>query len=357
MHTTIVRSWSATAVGVFFTLITGAVLLEDVYHGAPINSKHIMTAAVLLGTIFFGHAVWRELRSIRLGNALGCAVLFLAGTCTCVIMSAGRNAEVVLTKALNATNANTDRKQAQLDFNEAKARYLSALNAETLECNSGSGGRCKAKRETTRVLRVDLNVAETKLVGQKPEQIANADLKAAAGLLTKLPYVTVDETTMESLLQLFFPFSQSLFCEIAAICGFSIGFGHAPARRRPDELPQIPMRTMEDAVIVPPVAAPASVSMVSPELETVMAADSVFPEPAQPTPEYIKAKKQKPTDVQLVLTALERAGRPVSNDELATILVCSKGESSKRLANCGNAVVIRKVKRSYAITPNYAMQV
>lgn len=346
LHFTRVRSWSAIIVGVFFTAVTSFVLLEDCWHGAPVNAKHIMTGAVLAGTIFFGHALWREFRSIRLGNALGCAVLFLAGTCTCVIMSAGRNAEVVLTKALNATNSNTDRKQAQLDFNEAKARYLSALNAETLECNSGSGGRCKAKRETTRVLRSDLNVAETKLVGQKPEQIANADLKAAAGLLTKLPYVTVDESTMESLLQLFFPFSQSLFCEIAAICGFSIGFGHAPVRRRQfPELPQLSPPSVQEAVIIPPapIATPA-VSM------------AVFPETV-PTEAYIKAKKQKPTDVQLVLTALERAGRPVSNDELAALCSVSKGEASKRVSNCGHAVVIRKVGRHYAISPNYTMQV
>lgn len=352
MHSTIVRSWSAIAVGVFFTLITGAVLLEDVYHGAPINSKHIMTAAVLLGTIFFGHAVWRELRSIRLGNAFGCAVLFLAGTCTCVIMSAGRNAEVVLTKALNAKNSNTDRTQADLDFKEAKARYLSALNAETLECNSGSGSRCKAKRETTRVLRADLNVAETKLATQKPEQIANADLKAAAGLLTKLPYVTVDEATMESLLQLFFPFSQSLFCEIAAICGFSIGFGHSSGggRRRqfPDDIPRLPAASVQDAVIItpPPVATPASVSQPSVSVET---------NPETPSPEYLKAKKQKPTDLQIVLTALEKAGRPVSNDELAAMCSVSKGEASKRVANCGNAVVVRKVGRCHAISPNYQM--
>lgn len=347
---TTVRSWPAIGVGVFFTLITGAVLLEDVYHGAPINSKHIMTAAVLLGTIFFGHAVWRELRSIRLGNAFGCAILFLAGTCTCVIMSAGRNAEVVLTKALNAKNSNTDRTQADLDFKEAKARYLSALNAETLECNSGSGSRCKAKRETTRVLRADLNVAESKLATQKPEQIANADLKAAAGLLTKLPYVTVDEATMESLLQLFFPFSQSLFCEIAAICGFSIGFGHSSGARRrqfPDDIPRLPQASVQDAVIIPPapVATPAQFP-VSNEPET---------KPETPTPQYLKAKREKPTDLQIVLTALEKAGRPVSNDELAAMCAVSKGEASKRVANCGNAVMIRKVGRCHAISPNYQM--
>lgn len=348
--TTTVRSWPAILAGVFFTGVTAWVLLEDVYHGAPINAKHIMTAAVLAGTILFGHWVWHELRSLRLGNAFGCAMLFLAGTCTCVIMSAGRNAEVVLTKALNAKNSNTDRYQAQLDRDEAKRRYTAALDAETGECSSGNGGKCKAKRETTRLLRNDLNAAEAKLVVQRPEQIANADLKAAAGLLTKLPYVTVDATTMESLLQLFFPFSQSLFCEIAAICGFSIGFGSAPRRRRefPD-LPLLPQRSAEDAVIVPPVATPASVSVPVVSTETVNA------EPLKPSAAYLKAKKQKPTDAQLVLTALEQAGRPVSNDELAALCQVSKGESSKRIANCGDAIVIKRIGRHYAISPNYGM--
>lgn len=353
MHSTIVRSWSAIAVGVFFTLVTAWVLLEDVYHGAPINSKHVMTAAVLAGTIFFGHAVWRELRSIRLGNAFGCAMLFLAGTCTCVIMSAGRNAEVVLTKALNAKNSNTDRTQADLDFKEAKARYLSALNAETLECNSGSGSRCKAKRETTRVLRADLNVAESKLATQKPEQIANADLKAAAGLLTKLPYVTVDEATMESLLQLFFPFSQSLFCEIAAICGFSIGFGHSSGARRrqfPDDIPRLPAASVQDAVIIPP--APVRTP------ETGVAAPVSFsPDTEHRKPVVSKPKRVRPTDVQLMHEAINRLGGVAnSQDELAEAMSVGKSEVSKRVRACGDFVLVQRVGNCHRVIINPAYE-
>lgn len=229
---TIVRSRSAIGVGVFFTAVTAYVLLEDVFrHGAPFTTKHLMTLAVLAGTVYFGHRWWTEMAAWRLGTMLGCAVLFVAGTCTCVIMSAGRNAEVVTTKTLVANAVNTDRERAQNDRDEAKASYLSALKAEEAECASGQGEKCRSKRITTTLRREDLDAAEKVLRAQKPEQIANADIRAAAELIARLPYVTAKVEAIEALLQLAFPFLQSLFCEIGAVVGFSIGLGHAHRRR------------------------------------------------------------------------------------------------------------------------------
>jgi len=67
--------------GVFFSGVTAFVLLSDVIqHGAPVTTKHVMTLAVLSGTVYFGHVLWRELRAWRVGTAFGCAVLFLAIT-------------------------------------------------------------------------------------------------------------------------------------------------------------------------------------------------------------------------------------------------------------------------------------
>jgi hypothetical protein len=301
-----VRSKTAIGVGVFFTLVTCYVLFEDVVrHQAPITPKHIMTLAVLAGTIYFGHRLWPELRALSFGTALGCAVLFVAGTATCVIMSAGRNTEVSLKKASEANKVNAGRKRlddklseskralkaaeeghdralieakaaykaaldgtSDLNLGEAKKRYDAALTAEQTECSSGAGAKCRSRKELTTKLRADLDTAEKgnrltielrradvekaeaqllKTIEQRradvataeallrlapPEQVANADIKAAAGLLAKLPYVTADVAKIEHMLLLFFPFMLALFCEIGAIVGFSIGIGHRAATAR-----------------------------------------------------------------------------------------------------------------------------
>lgn len=261
-HTTLVRSWSAIGVGVFFTLVTCFVLLEDVRHGAPITVKHVMTLAVLAGTIYFGHRWWLEARQVRIGTAIGCAVLFLAGTAMCVIVSAGRNAEVTMTSTHLANSANADRARAVKERNEAKTAYQdavagndprlveakaawsAAVTAAQLECGSGEGDKCKAKRATIAqhrtvletaelnhrallmILKEDLEKAEAALASQKPEQIANPEIKSAAALISKFPGVSASADAVEAMLLLLEPFLKSLFCEIAAIVGYGIGLGH-----------------------------------------------------------------------------------------------------------------------------------
>ena len=296
---TVVRSHSAIAVGGFFTLVTAYVLLEDVFrHGAPFTTKHLMTLAVLAGTVYFGHALWRELRAWRLGTAFGCVALFLAGTATCVLMSAGRNAEVVTSKVLAANSVNTDRERTRNDRDEAKTRYLAALKAEETECSTGSGEKCQAKRITRKLRREDYDAAEIALRKQAPEQIANSDIRAAAELVARLPFVTASVVAVEALLQLAFPFLQSLFCEIGAVVGFAIGIGHAAtqSRRLPPPLPKFP---------------------------------------PQPTAATVSAPE---TDAATVIAALAKAKRPLTNDELAAKLGVTKGEASKRVTALNGAV-------------------
>jgi hypothetical protein len=313
---TTIRSPAAIAVGVFFTGVTSWVLLEDVFrHGASVNTKHVMTLAVLAGTIFFGHTMWQELRAWRLGTAFGCIVLFLAGTTTCVLMSAGRNAEVVTNKTLAANSVNTERQRAARDRDEASARYSAALTAEEAECGSGDGIKCQAKRATRKSRREDLDAAEAALRNLRPEQIANADLRAAAQLLSRLPLVTTTAEKTEALLQLFLPFMLSLFCEVGAIVGYSVGLGHRTA--------------------MPRIATPANDQQLPPKLPAT------------------ERRQQLPrsSDAEMVLKALQRAGRPVSNAELATLLGVTPGEASKRVLACRQLLRVERVGRYVAISP------
>ena len=329
-HTTI-RSATAIAVGLFFTAVTLFVLLDDVVrYGAAVTIKHIVTVAVLLGTVYFGHRFWIELRSWRFGTTFGCAVLFLAGTLTCVLMSAGRNAEVITTKVLAANSVNTDRIQTLLDREESKKRYQAALDAETLECATGKGRKCEARRETTQLARADLDKYERAVHALPHEQVANADIVAAASLLARLPGVNADKASIQATLELGFPFLQSLFCELAAICGFAIGLGHA---RKP-------------VMVIP------GVSQVADPVE--------FPVPVMqlPPPKVAKFKKPKTTDQQHVTDALDKLGGVAgSNDELAATMRVGKGESSKRVANCLDVGLIVAQRRGRCLEIRRAVEV
>lgn len=388
---TTVRSWSAIGVAAFFFLVTCFVLFGDVLlQGAPITIKHATSFSVLLGTCYFGHAFWPQIVSWQIGRAMGCALLFMAGTVFCVILSAGRNAETTMNKADDTRAANVERHRLEkelvtakasykaivdsedLTLKEARLRYKTALTAEETECSDGQGGRCLKRRAVTADRRKDVDAAETarrdaiemhrkdaadaetKLAKLPPERIPNAELKAAAELLAKLPFITTPPEGVEALLLVFSPFLQALFCEIATIVAFSIGLGHVVR-----ELPRMPLRlpygAVTDAVTVPSMM-PTANAGVSEPVATPASTFSVAEVP-QVTESYRKAKKQRPTDVQLVLDALEREGRPVSNQELADALSCSEGESSKRLRNCGDAVIVRRAGRYYSISPNYAMTV
>jgi len=56
-----------------------------------------------------------------------------------------------------------------------------------------------------------------------------------------------------------------------------------------------------------------------------------------------------PTEHSVVL-ALRQANRPVSNDELAAVMGCSSGESSKRTREFADRLVIAKQGKRPAIS-------
>jgi hypothetical protein len=307
-------------VGLMFAGVTTFVLLDDVFrHGATITTKHIMTLAVLAGTIYFGHRFWAEVRQLRVGTTVGCAVLFLAGTAVCVIMSAGRNAEATITKAAVTNTANLDRSRVAIDRDEAKARYEAALKAETVECATGDGAKCQSKRILRKLRREDFDTAEATLRAQAPEQVPNADIRAAAAIFAKLPMVSAEVSVIEAMLHVFFPFVQSLFCEIAAIVGFSIALGHRKVK------------------VIEAVADDGR---------------QALPPPGKVSPLPLKAEEPatRCDETEAVFAALKKAGRPVTNTELAGIMGCSEGESSKRVSALNGQVRRVRVGREVAIS-------
>lgn len=91
-HSLDIASYPAATLSIGFFLVTCFVLFKDVYDGTPITTDHVMSFAVLVGTFASGHLLWGQLQQWRLLPALGCTLLFVAGTFYCVTSSGGRNA-------------------------------------------------------------------------------------------------------------------------------------------------------------------------------------------------------------------------------------------------------------------------
>lgn len=142
----------------------------------------------------------------------------------CVTSSAGRSAEATSAKIGDVETANDTRKSAKTDLEEAKARHAAALQAETAECASGVGEKCKSKRQTTRDRRADVEVAEAKLREAPPERVANGGTKHAAAVFSIIVRATPDD--IERALDLLEPFVKALFLEIATLVFLGIGLGH-----------------------------------------------------------------------------------------------------------------------------------
>lgn len=322
IHTTI-RSFPSILVGVFFVGVTGFVILEDVLrHGAPITTRHVMVGAVILGTVFFGHAMWSEWRARRWLQAVGCCLLFALGTVYCVLSSAGRNGEVIANKALAAAAVNVNRDIARTDLDDARRRYEQATAEEVRECATGAGPLCKAARINTLVRVGQYNDAKVAFAKQAPEQRANGDVHAIALTLSRVFDKDIDN--VEATLLLTFPFLAALFCEIAAIVGFAVGLGHK-------EIP----RPVEGGKLL---AAPDPVAGLLGSDKWQLS---------------VNARKVKLSDQEMVLKALHLRGKPASNEELAEDLSVTPGEASKRRQACEvmGLLKIEKNGKFLAISP------
>ena len=231
VHTT-VKSPGAIVLAFLFFCVTCFVLFQDVLHKgiSVIGTDHVLTLAVLLGTVAAGHFFWTEARQWRLGAAFGLACLFCVGTCFCILNSGGRNAVQSIEKGMGAHKDNDDRARLTKDLDEAKVRLEEANKAEQAECASGAGPRCSAQRQTRTERQTYANVLAEQLKLAKPEQPENADIKYMAKAIAELPWVTSTPERIEEKLNLFLPIFKATFAEVATIVFSSIGIGHKVVR-------------------------------------------------------------------------------------------------------------------------------
>lgn len=338
---TTVRSPLAIAIGIFFFGVTGYVILEDFFrYGNAFSTRHLMAAAVLIGTIFFGHKFYAEYKEGRYLPAIGCAVLTLLGLSFEVLSSAGRSGEVISNRVLSASAANESREIAQRDVQDTKGRYDTALSTETKACSALVGSwilkgkryeqvfdespSCKAARINTIVRRTQYDEAKLVVAKLPPEQVANGDIAAAADLLSRIPFIGGEAKSLEATLTLLIPFVLSVFCGVSTIVSFAIGLGHREVKQ--------------------PVNGGKLLDAPDP-VSGLLATDK--------WQLSVNARRVKLSDSQLVLKALRQLGRPASNEELAEHLQIIAGETTKRRQACEvmGLLKVEKNGKFLAISP------
>lgn len=275
----------AIGLGAFFAIVAGCVLLWDLHSIADLTSDHLQSVAALAGTITAGHFAVSAMRQHLYVWGLMLGVAFGAGTFVTILGSAGRGAEVVERRVSTATRSNDARKDALAELEKARTKRDVLADQFARECSTGRKDRCNGLKFALDSADSHAAILQVRADGVAPEQTANIKIKHAARMLAF--FFSYDQARAEQGLELLWPIALPLVNELLSIAFFGIGFGHRK-------------------VWTPPVAKLA------------------LPPPQLPL------RSPMVSEESAALAALERTGRPVSNEELALLLRCSPGEASKR---------------------------
>jgi hypothetical protein len=299
--TTTIKSWPAITLGGLFAIGTAYVMFSDVRSLADFTFDHSTTALILIGTVAAGHMIWPRLKSWRTWlQAVGLAVLFVAGTWYCVTASAGRNAEATAAKVAGVDVANAERARLARALVDADEAHKKARDAETKECATGAGKKCLAARETTAKRKADAADAELAFRKAPHEKIANGGTKHAAQVFALM--LPASPVAIEHAIGLLTPFAKALFLEIATLIFLGIGLGHR----------QVPAVSS-----VSTVSEPKGLSFERPYTDE---------------------------EIEELTRVLNGMGQPLTNDEVAAALRISKSEASKRVQKAVDAGKVVKLK-------------
>ncbi|MFM2445591.1 MAG: hypothetical protein RI936_38 [Pseudomonadota bacterium] len=304
--TTTVRSPRAMALAGIFVAGTAFVLFQDVWHGAPFSTAHVLTGLALIATTAAGHCIWPAFAARQRAVGLGCVVLFLAGLTYIVAMSGARNAEVTAIKVAAADDAAKKRGDAQRRRDDARnastaadAHAATSLAAVGTACKDGDGKLCKGARATNaaaqeyaRLARADLRDAQRDLDAIKAPAAPTAGYAHVARILT---LAGGNATLVEDAIVLAMPFLAVLITELATVVFLAMALGH---------------RVVDAEALAPPVRKPLPDSLAT-LADPATALDA---------------------DVLAVRSCFRPGERSLTNNEIAQRMGVKKGEASKRVS-------------------------
>ncbi len=219
-HTTVIRSWPAIGFGVFFALVTGYVLFNDVLHGAPITIAHAMSFGALVAAFGAHHYAAPALKSGAYLAGIILSVVFVAATFYIVVSNGSKNAETAVNKAsaIEAANAVRTREEAQLA--RAEAMLADARGKMTTECASGRGTRCRGVMATVSVYEAAIKGHTATLASLPAPKLVNRFDRAARIFQSWGLPITAEW------LELNMDFITVLISEFATIAFLKLGFGY-----------------------------------------------------------------------------------------------------------------------------------
>ena len=222
---TSVRSWVALLLGAIFACGTAYVLFSDVRSPADISIDHVNTGLVLLGTVAAGHYFGIALRTFKLLLAIGCAVLFVAGTFVCVVGSASRGAELNQKHTAEAHKINAQRETTERELIKARNDREQLSRDFRASVHRAKAKSARVSNPLSSTLDSHLAILQVRLDRLQPEQPPNGGLRHASEVFAFL--LNAEPSKIERGLVLASPFAKALILELATIIFFGLALGHS----------------------------------------------------------------------------------------------------------------------------------
>jgi len=294
---------------------------------APYNwtAKHYEVLVASLGTMAFGLLFKYSKRARMWLAAVGFAGLFVAGTCLVVYKSIGRQATAITTQSTSAEDTNSLIAAKMTDLTTSKQRLEDAEKEVDYEqkgrpdrktgkptVKPGCGDRCKDWKRRADEVRSRVKELESDIRALGPRQVAAPEAETFAQIMQII--FGWPAAAVKVLAVLLFPIAWTLFLEFGSIWCFEYGFGFSkyPPAANYDvagKLAEVATLPTED-----PPKGGRQTSTLPATLGTKSTASNVV---------YLPGKHP-------VISALEIAGKHLSNEELAKAMGCCGGEASKR---------------------------
>lgn len=347
--------WLARAAGFLAGGAAIYVLTQDAIRTGHWTTDDMLMPVLVVLTILASHLVGTAIRARAAISVAGFVAMAMIGTALIVYTSVGRQAHIADTEDAKATATAHRIEAVEAEISrvtakriEAEAMLDGARARLAAECASGKGRRCKGVMSTADTYEAavkghdaDLNKLRAELAGIGPAPVTGAKATRMASVIAVF---FADETAIKARLarifRLFEPFAYSLFWELGALVALGFGFGHGKARPTIAERMQtsFPSGDMPDA--------------------TMFSGRQPLPENDPPAPPRggKRCRQTLPANVvpfgkHPVIAALENAGGSVaSNRELASLMGCHPGESTKRVREVADQLDLVRVGKEKRIS-------
>ncbi len=325
---TTVRSWRAMAVAGIILAGTCYVLFQDVLHGAPVTTAHVLTGVALIIATAAAHWLAPTFKARRY-PLTACLLILATGAVLYIgLMSGARNAEQIVSKATRIESINAERVRILKLRDEAQAMLNKALKDVAAKCEGGVGKNCKGAERTRDVYEAAVRGRNAELAALGAAQTPNAGYRAIAEGLVRLPWwkgSDIDE--LQETVIILTTWLAVLLAELSVPAFLAVALGH-------HDVPSFSDHSQTSFSATEAAEARALLEAASMENDD---ADNDGPQGPEP-PTGRKSRKTTARSGNViplfnrhpVISALESAGRRLSNEELKQAMGCSSSEASKR---------------------------